>query len=86
MFNDVVEHPADYGLTNVTGTCSNYIADEASKKSVLRMVARVTPKARYDACEGYLFFDLVHPTAIAHQTIAEKIREMLDANNVKFAE
>jgi phospholipase/lecithinase/hemolysin len=86
MFSDVVEHPADYGLTNVTGTCSNSIADEASKKSLLKMVARVTPKSSRDACDGYLFFDLVHPTGFAHKLIAEKVRDMLDASGIEFAE
>ena len=50
------------------------------------MVARVTPKDNNDACDGYLFFDLVHPTAYAHQLIAEKVRQMLDVSGIEFSE
>jgi len=86
MFSDVVERPDYYGFSDVTHTCSNFIVDELSKKSVLNMVSRVTPKANNDACDGYLFFDLVHPTAHAHYLIAGKVREMLDASGVEFSE
>jgi phospholipase/lecithinase/hemolysin len=86
MFKDVVNHPENYGFTNVTSTCSNSIVDDESKKSLLKMVARVTPKMSDDACEGYLFFDLVHPTGLAHRLIAEKVRTMLDQAGVVFSE
>ncbi|RUR11374.1 GDSL family lysophospholipase PlaA [Legionella sp. km772] len=86
MFADVVKYPSHYGFTNVTDTCSIFMTDEYSKKSLLKMVSRVRPKANMDACEGYLFFDLVHPTAYAHRLIAEKVREMLDASGVEFSE
>jgi phospholipase/lecithinase/hemolysin len=86
MFKDVVNHPENYGFTNVTNTCSNSIVDDESKKSLLKMVARVTPKISDDACEGYLFFDLVHPTGLAHRLIAEKVRDMLDEAGVVFSE
>jgi phospholipase/lecithinase/hemolysin len=86
MFDDVIEHPGSYGFTNVSETCSNSIADEFTKKSLLKMVASVTPKENSDACEGYLFFDLVHPTAYAHRLIAQNVREMLDAAGIEFAD
>lgn len=86
LFDDAIEHPASYGFTNVTETCSNSIVDEFTKKSLLKMVASVTPKEHFDACEGYLFFDLVHPTAYAHRLIAQKVRELFDASGIEFAE
>lgn len=86
MFDDVVEHPDTYGFTNVTGMCSNALANDYTRKSVLRMVSKVTPKASKDACDGYLFFDLVHPTGLAHSLIAEKVRLMFDSLGVEFSE
>lgn len=86
MFNDVIDHPDHYGFTNVSGTCSNYSSDEEAKTSLLRMVSRVTPKAKGDVCDGYLFFDLVHPTTYAHGLIAEKVRIMLDEAGIEFTE
>lgn len=85
-FNEVLEHADEYGITNTTGTCSNSLADELSRKSVLKMVANVKPGNGLAGCDGYLFFDLVHPTAFAHQILAEKARSMLDAAGVELAE
>ena len=85
-FNEVLEHAADYGITNITGTCANSIADEITRKSVLKMVSKVTPGTTGDGCNGYLFFDLVHPTAFAHQLMADKARVMLDAAGVELAD
>jgi phospholipase/lecithinase/hemolysin len=86
MFSDVIEHPGAYGFTNVSEMCSNAVVNEVTKKSVLNMVASVTPKLNKDACDGYLFFDLVHPTAYAHRLIAEKVRDLLDASGIEFTE
>lgn len=86
MFTDVISHPDNYGFTNVANTCSNSTVDDASKKSLLKMVARVSPKIANDACEGYLFFDLVHPTGLAHRLIAEKVRHMFDEAGLVFTE
>lgn len=80
--NLLLENPEQYGFNNITGTCANAIVDEFTKKSVLKMVARVTPKKGNDACDGYLFFDLVHPTALAHKILSEKARVMLDEAGV----
>jgi len=86
MFNHVVENPAEYGFTNISGTCSNDAPDELSKRSVLKMVANVSSVKNHGACEGYLFFDLVHPSAQAHKIMAEKTRLMLDETGIKLTE
>lgn len=85
-FNEVLEHAADYGFTNITGTCANSIVDSQTRTSVLNMVSSVTSKNKGDACEGYLFFDLVHPTGFAHKILADKARTMLDAVGVEISE
>lgn len=85
-FNDVIEHPQEYGFTNINSTCYNAVVNDATQKSVLRMVASVKPDINEHACDGFLFFDLVHPTAHAHAIIADKARIMLDAAGVEMAE
>lgn len=86
-FNEVVDNPAQYGFTNTTGTCYNALINETTKKSLLKMVASVKPNAKIDsACDGFLFFDLVHPSAAAHKIMAEKARVMLDAAGITFSE
>lgn len=85
MFTHVIENPAEYGFTNINGTCYNAIVNEITKKSVLKMVASVKSKNQH-ACDGFLFFDLVHPTGLAHKIMAEKARLMLDAAGVVMAD
>ncbi|BCA94407.1 lysophospholipase [Legionella antarctica] len=84
--NLLLENPEEYGFDNITGTCANAVVDELTKKSVLKMVARVTPKEGEHVCDGYLFFDLVHPTALAHKILSEKARMMLDESGVSFTD
>ena len=86
ILSDVITPPQAYGFNNVTEGCSNSVANQTTKTSVLRMVAAVTPKAESNACDGYLFFDLVHPTAPAHKMLAEKARKMLDEAQVEIGE
>jgi phospholipase/lecithinase/hemolysin len=83
-FDEVLAHPESYGFTDITGTCANAVADELTKNSVLKMVAAVKPAATNDACNGYLFFDLVHPTALAHEILAERARKMLDEAGIEL--
>ncbi len=85
-FEEVMMHPQDYGFTNITGTCVNSVVDEITKKSVLKMAAAVKNKIAPDACNGYLFFDLVHPTALAHQILGEKARIMLDQAGIELTD
>ncbi|MCL9685086.1 GDSL family lysophospholipase PlaA [Legionella maioricensis] len=84
--NLLLENPEQYGFNNITGTCVNAVGNELTKKSVLKMVARVTPKKANDACDGYLFFDLLHPTGLAHKILSEKARVMLDEAGVSLSD
>jgi phospholipase/lecithinase/hemolysin len=85
-FEEVMEHPQEYGFTNISGTCVNSLVEEITKKSVLNMVASVRPKINQDACTGYLFFDLVHPTALAHEILGVKAKTMLDAVGIEIVD
>ncbi|MBI2786874.1 MAG: SGNH/GDSL hydrolase family protein [Legionella longbeachae] len=85
-FDEVVEHPQDYGFTNITETCVNSVVDEIVEPTVLKMVATINSKKRADACSGFLFFDLVHPTGLAHKILAEKAQTMLEEAGVEFSE
>ncbi|STX50657.1 lysophospholipase A [Legionella busanensis] len=80
--NRLLESPEEYGFTNTIDTCYDVLVDDISKSSTLLMAAK---SAKIDeTCEGYLFFDPVHPTTLAHRLIAEDVRAMLDASHVKF--
>ncbi len=84
---DMVQHPEFYGLTNVTDTCYEQAAKTRSSRSILKMVSSIKPNSNTsgdDVCEGYLFFDPVHPASAVHILMAEKAREVFDDLGIEF--
>lgn len=83
--SDLARYPERYGFTNIDDTCYDAIVEkEGAKFSVLRMVAKIKAAKNEDICKGYLFFDPVHPTVLAHEIMAKNARSFLDQNDVKF--
>lgn len=84
MVNTILDNPAQYGFTNTTETCYKVsFKTHRSRQAIVKMAARMPSEAVSD-CEGYLFFDPVHPTAQAHQLMAEAAKALLDANDIEF--
>ncbi len=85
-FEDMILHPETYGLTNVTDTCYEEAVRKSGQKSVLKMVSSVKIKRmnRSGVCDGFLFFDPVHPSAVIHRLIAERTKILFDEQNVIF--
>lgn len=85
IFLDALEKPEIYGFTNTTHTCYEAAMETVapSAKTILKMAASIQPKANH-ACDGYLFFDIIHPTTAAHSFIADKALEVLKNANIFF--
>ncbi len=85
IFHQVLVSPQEFGFTNVTDTCYESVMDKKMSHGVLNMVAHVKPKMKQaNLCDGYFFFDPLHPSATAHQVLAEKVASYLDGENVVF--
>ena len=84
IFDEMVQNPQRFGFTNVTETCYEESVRGPSATVVLQMAAAAVPKSKGNACQGYLFFDPVHPSATAHIAMAESIRQLLDTNHIQF--
>ena len=85
MLNEMLFSPNPFGFTNVKDTCYESMMPELSPRAILKMVANIqTPKADPHACDGYLFFDIVHPGALAHRILAENAKQILDDAGVRF--
>ena len=54
--DEIVENPADFGLTNVVAPCLSFL---------------VTSDAKCDNPEDYFFWDGLHPTVIGHGVLAD---------------
>jgi phospholipase/lecithinase/hemolysin len=75
----LLDNPRAYDFTNVSDTCYEAMIEGPSSNTILRMAASVKPHViNYNACDGYLFFDPVHPTEPAHIIMATKIKKLLD--------
>lgn len=84
LLSDMLLNPSRYGFSNVTDTCYEELVNNPSAKSILNMVSTVKPHLKHDVCDGYLFFDPVHPSEPAHIIMATKIRQLLDKAGVVF--
>lgn len=84
IFSRAVNYPESYGFNNVKDTCYEAATLSASPQSVLKMVASVKQHTSTDVCEGYLFFDPVHPSGRAHRWLAQETEAVLDKAGVEF--
>ncbi len=82
--DEILDTPAHFGFTNTTDTCYEEMVNKPSEKSILRMVSSVKARTSVDACTGYVFFDPVHPSALVHAILAERVKNMLDEGGVRF--
>lgn len=88
VMTDIIKHPSHYGFTNVTDTCYEEITHHVVSKSnqLLELVASVKANNHADACDGYLFFDPVHPSKEVHRMMAERTKEIFDKLKIQFVE
>ena len=84
LLNKVLSEPQLHGFTNITDTCYEEVVPTFTPKMLLNMVASVKPFSNHQPCEGYFFFDPVHPGALAHQIMARNAKQVLDDAQVTF--
>ena len=82
----MLTNPDQYGFTNVTDTCYESSMEEFTSRTALTIASTIKRNSRRNACDGFLFFDPVHPSALAHRILAEHTRQLLDESNIDFAE
>ncbi len=83
--DDLLTNPEANGFSNITGTCYESSVDEPSLKTGLNVAATLKLTSKKSACDGYLFFDLVHPSALAHKILADRTRQLLQDSGINFA-
>lgn len=74
FLQEVVANPAEFGLTNVTGKACLTQPPPAGDSSLFCSPASMIP----GSADTYLFADGVHPTQIAHRTLADLAVSMVD--------
>jgi len=74
FLQEVVAHPAEFGLTNVTGVACLTQPPPAGASSLFCNPASTVP----GGADDYLFADSVHPTSGAHRAMADLAISMID--------
>ena len=82
--NEMLDNPTSNGFLNVKDTCNESSLDEPSTQSMLKVASTMNVRSAKSACDGFLFFDMVHPTALAHSILARRVHEILQNANVDF--
>lgn len=82
--NEMLDNPALNGFTNVTDTCNESSVEGPSAQSMLRIASTINPISPKTACDGFLFFDMVHPTALSHQILAKRVHKLLQESDIDF--
>jgi phospholipase/lecithinase/hemolysin len=88
MFNDLITEPVRFGFSpdNLKSTCYDKYSDKDDKETMMSSVSSIMAgDDDKDPCEGYLFFDMVHPTALAHKILADRTLDLLDNAGITFA-
>jgi len=88
ILDDIISYPKNYGFINSTATCSDLDDEEPqtsrlSKSLFLATIDRQKMLTK-DKCYGYLFFDLYHPTAHAHEILSAEISKELMSLDLEF--
>lgn len=91
IFAEALSNPGKYGFTNITDTCyqslvNAMISEAEDTQFILKMSANLIKEEQLskNACDGYFFFDPVHPTALTHSILANILTKVLKDNNLKF--
>lgn len=85
--DEMILSPEQYGFTNVKDTCYESAIDNLSARSVLTIASHIKKKnSLNNACDGFLFFDPVHPSALAHRILSEHMRVLLDEADIQLAD
>ena len=83
-FNEILTNPMANGFTNIMDTCYEASTDGLNSHSILKIAASIRVNSAHSACDGFLFFDPVHPSALAHRIISERARELLDQSGINL--
>lgn len=80
LFTEALMNPEKHGFSSdkLLSTCYD------SEDDALPESSTIEPLTDKHTCNGYLFFDPVHPTALVHKMLAERAQLLLDSQGIEF--
>jgi phospholipase/lecithinase/hemolysin len=77
MFNILLDKHKTYGFQHTSKTCHNFnllnFGNNWQIMQMLKLTAFATIQTNNINCDGYLFFDPIHPTSLTHELIGRNI-------------
>lgn len=84
-FAKILANPEEYGYVNTTDTCYKSILGISASSNLSIDIASTEPLNKQElVCDGFFFFDPVHPSALTHRLLAETLLQKLEAENINF--
>lgn len=68
LFNDVLAHPGNYGVTNNTDSCLDINSD-----SSLNYISSHSARSTCTNADTFVFWDTLHPTTHTHKVLGDKV-------------
>jgi phospholipase/lecithinase/hemolysin len=94
IFLDIFANPGNYNISDTTNSCFDSLIQTHTKSSVISIAQGVSrqaiqikneqPNHELQNCDGYLFFDQVHPTKQVHEIAAHYVHALLEQEHVVF--
>lgn len=84
-FCDMWKNPQNYGFSNVAETCYDTMINPEEAQPLLKMVSMVKLADKNPGCDGFLFFDNIHPSAAAHAIMADRTKLLLLSLGIEFS-
>ena len=75
LFNDVLNNPANYNVTNTSTSCLNINTD-----STLNYLETQNPRSTCTNPDTFVFWDTLHPTTHTHKVLAGAVTSFIEAN------
>lgn len=95
IMGDIILNPEAHGFKDGRHTCCEFMQDAFETKPSNQQIAKskfltsihanaFADVKSNDLCYDYLFFDLYHPTAHAHELMADEILKLLQQKGLEF--
>ena len=85
LLTEIFQQSEKYGFFNTTDACTGRLIEDKSLNSMVALASSMRKRiSRSLACDGYLFFDPIHPTTQAHTLLAQRFSKFLENEGVLF--
>jgi thermolabile hemolysin len=75
LFNNLIDNPASYGVTNTTASCLNI-----NTVSALNYAETQSPRSSCTNPDTFVFWDTLHPTTHTHKLLGAAVTSFIQAN------